>query len=166
MRIIPEVHFSFIDHPFRKPSFVLYFCGCFRNCPGCHSPELQNPYSDLCQTVTTEELISVLEYYIEKFRNKITSIVLLGGDPVLYAKDIVKVFSYLKKKYVLEVVLYTGELFENLDADLKDVVDLVVDGEYQETLKTGSFPASANQRIFIKEGSNWKDITSLVSKKL
>ena len=51
-RIVPEVHFSFNDHPFRKPSFVLYFCGCPHKCKGCHSQELQNPYSDLCETIT------------------------------------------------------------------------------------------------------------------
>lgn len=164
-RIVPEVHFSFNDHPFRKPSFVLYFCGCPHKCKGCHSPELQNKYSDLCKTVNVTELEKVLKYYFDKYKNKINSIVLLGGDPAIYTDFLIKVLSELKKEIKnLEIVLYTGYLFEELKKELKDLVNIVVDGKYREDLRTGKFPASSNQRVFVKEGSEWKDKTYLFLK--
>ena len=161
-RIVPEVHFSFNDHPFRKPSFVLYFCGCPHKCKGCHSQELQNPYSDLCETITVSKLKEVLKYYFDNYNGKINSIVLLGGDPVVYTDFLIKLFSELKKEVKnIEVVLYTGYLFEELKEELKDLVDIIIDGKYREDLKTGKFPASSNQRVFVKENSEWKDKTYL-----
>lgn len=161
-RIIPEVYFSFNDHPFRKPSFALYFCGCYHKCKGCHSQELQDFNNPLCQSICSNDLFKIIDYYYKHYKKYIKGLVLLGGDPVVYT-EFLKEFLQLVKKYCLvEVVLYTGYLFEEIDDELKSLVDIVIDGKYIEQLKTNKFPASANQRVFLKENDNvWKDITHL-----
>jgi len=160
-RIVPEVHFSFNDHPFRKPSLVIYFCGCPRRCKGCHSPELQDRNSDLCITVSEEEFVNVLQYYLDKYKNKINSLVLLGGEPLLYTDFLIDTLKILRRNNGnLEVILYTGYIFEEIPEKIKELINFVIDGEYKENLKTNKFPASYNQRVFYKENKDWFDITT------
>ena len=161
MRLIPVVHFSFLDHPFRKPSFVVYFCGCPHRCKGCHSPDLQDPDYELCQDFSAEKLASLIVNYHERVSGSVKSLVLLGGDPVIYSEELEKALELLKESIPsLEVVLYTGFLFEEVSDGLKEKVDVIVDGKYREDLRTGKFPASSNQRVWMKENGKWKDITS------
>lgn len=161
-KIIPEVYFSFNDHPFRKPSFVLYFCGCPHKCKNCHSPELQNENYFGCQEVDCHSLLEIIKFYHNIYKKYVESLVLLGGDPVVYAKFLQEFLKDLKADLNFEVVLYTGFLFEDIDESLKDYVDIIVDGKYIDELKTNKFPASSNQRIFVKDKSDgWIDITSI-----
>jgi len=162
-KILPQVYFSFIDHPFQKPSYVIYFCGCPRSCKGCHNKELQNANNPKCVQVDYNQLFRKLFYYKDKFK-EIDSLVLLGGEPTLYPYFLKMFLSRVKTVLHLEVVLYTGYLLEELllkSYKFLLYVDIVVDGEYVEELATGKFPASSNQRVWKKEKSFWEDITFL-----
>lgn len=162
-KIIPEIGFSFIDHPFRKPSLLLFFCGCYRNCKGCQSPELQNPNNSDCIEISVYQLEKILNYYLSNYNNKINSLVICGGEPLLYTDFLISLLDKIKEKYPnLEIVLYTGFKFEDISDNLKKYLDFIIDGEYREDLKTYSFPASANQRVFYKnkKTQQFQDITN------
>ena len=68
----------------------------------------------------------------------------------------------LLKEFIpfFEVVLYTGFLFEKVSNNLKERVDMIVDGKYREGLRTEKFFASFNQKVWMKENEKWKNITS------
>jgi len=166
IRMVPTVYFSFNDHPLRKPSLVVYFCGCPHRCKGCYSPELQNPHYEICSNFTPDEVVRRILSYRARMLDRVNSLVLLGGDPVLYSEGLSAALEKLKEKVPdFEIVLYTGFLFEEVPEKLKEKVDVVIDGKYREDLKTGKFPASSNQRVWIKENGKWKDITNKFLKK-
>lgn len=115
MKIIPVVHFSFNDHPFRKPSFVVYFCGCPHRCRGCHSPQLQDPDFELCTEFSAEEFADLILGYHGRMQGRVKSLVLLGGDPVIYSEELERALRLVKESIPsFEVVLYTGFLFEEI----------------------------------------------------
>ena len=92
----------------------------------------------------------------------VKGLVLLGGDPVEQYPLLADFLEELKREIPdLEVVLYTGYLFEELPERLLNAVNVVVDGKYVEELQTGKFPASSNQRVWLKSSkkNEWKDVT-------
>lgn len=160
LRLVPEVHFSFNDHPYRRPSLVLYFCGCFHNCSGCHSKILQNPNAEICESFAVDEVVKMVYYYWKNFDGEVKDLILLGGDPVIYGSYLAELLKKLKNKiFELRVVLFTGFVMEELSEEIKNLVDIVVDGKYREDLKTGGFPSSANQRVWVKVNGKWVDET-------
>jgi anaerobic ribonucleoside-triphosphate reductase activating protein len=160
-RIVPYFNFSFLDHPLREPSVVVYFCGCPHKCKGCHSPELQDASSPMCETISAEEFIGIFDILIENFKRFIKGLILLGGEPLLYSDFLSEVLPEIKQKYFdLSIVLYTGYQFNEIPQNIKQHIDFVVDGPFVEELKTNSFPASSNQKVYKKENSQWIDFTS------
>lgn len=165
--VVPVILFSFNDHPFRRPSLVVYFGGCLHRCEGCHSKVLWEPDNEFCEEVSIESLEMMVLDQLEKAVGLVNSLVLLGGDPVEYYPLLADFLEDLRRvKGGLEVVLYTGYLFEGIPDRLKDLVDVIVDGRYMEEFRTGRFPASSNQRVWVKvkvEGKDgvflWQDLT-------
>jgi len=164
LSVVPVTSFSFNDHPFRKPSLVIFFCGCVHGCRGCHSKVLWDPDSEFCEKVQVKDLKGKVLKQYAKAEGAVKSLVLLGGDPVEYYPLIAEFLEELKEEVKdLEVVLFTGYSFEEVPERLLSVVDVVVDGRYEEDLKTEGFPASLNQRVWKKEKEGiWKDVTSIV----
>ena len=82
-----------------ETSLVFPVCGCPRKCPGCHSPELQNPENG--------NLLSraVYDEYLEKYRNFITCVCFFGGD---HEPETLVEFLRLAQKKSLKTCLYTG----------------------------------------------------------
>ena len=162
LSVVSVFSFSFNDHPFRKPSVVIHFCGCVHRCRGCHSKALWDPDSNYCEKFTVEELKEKVLDQFAKAGGMVKSLVLLGGDPVEQYPLLADFLEELKKDVPdLEIVLYTGYLFEDLPERLLDAVNIVVDGKYMENLQTGKFPASSNQRVWLKspKKNEWKDVT-------
>ncbi|MDD4352690.1 MAG: 4Fe-4S cluster-binding domain-containing protein, partial [Candidatus Gracilibacteria bacterium] len=110
---------------------------CKFRCKGCQNPELQNENGGYW--VETSEIVKELD----KFGDFYKSVTFSGGDPTFQEMGLIE----LAKQIILPKILYTGMLYEDLSEEVKDVVDIVVDGQYRENLKTGGFPASANQRV-------------------
>jgi len=157
-KIYPRLDLSFIDHPFRKLSISTYFCGCPRRCKGCHNPELQNYNNPDCIEVDYNQFFRQIYMKCKKFE-EIEGLVLLGGEPLSYTEFLKRALSKIKILKI-DIVLYTGYLFEQIDKELLYFIDFVIDGEYREDLKTNTFPASANQRVWQKVNNSWIDITS------
>lgn len=123
-------------------SFVVYFQGCSRGCPGCHNPELQSSTGG--EDVSVYELLEQIKENIEWYR----AVVLQGGEPLEQHPVYLAVLIKEIQKLGLKVWLYTGYEYEEIPEWYRSHVDVIKSGAYVEELRTGSFPASSNQKIY------------------
>ena len=133
-------------------ALVIYFMGCSKNCKGCHNPELQQQ-TDTNPGMDTQKILG----YLREMEGFYDSVVFSGGDPLEQPNAL----YHLASKIKIKKILYTGKLFENINPKILKVIDVVIDGPYDETKKTGGFPASSNQRIFYKDmdsDGNWINV--------
>ena len=143
---IAKFEIGFIDDPMLRISLNIYVCGCWHNCSGWQNPELQeveNPF-------TTWYEIEDIYKKIDNSLPIIESIVYLGGDFAYYPKALTKIAKYAQDKKLYNV-LYTGFKIEDIEnQEFMKYMDVIIDGKYEESLKQDIFPASSNQRVFIK----------------
>lgn len=138
----------------------VFVSGCPIRCPGCHNPELQD------YDVGTELDRQVIEKIIAALKKDgiHRDLSILGGEP-LAPRNISHVLWLCRKVKDeipgVKIWVWTGydfkERFENTSnilrqknfCDIMDVVDVVVDGPFVESLKPGEHPwrGSSNQRI-------------------
>jgi len=123
-----------------KIGLDVFFQGCSLECKGCQNPELQDPNGGF--DLDTDEIIDHLEQHKDFYQ----ALVFLGGEPL---EQIDALFG-LASRSGLYNVLYTGWLHEEIPLDIRKVMNMIIDGPYIEELKTGRFPASENQRIYLK----------------
>ena len=92
---------TFLEYPDNSSiAAIVYFCGCDRNCSGCHNTDLQD-YKSL-----SSSLIEDIKNYCKRL--KTNKIVLCGGDP-LYFKNLdntKKILKELSSDY--NICIYTG----------------------------------------------------------
>lgn len=142
---------TFLEYPDNYSiAVIVYFCGCDRDCVGCHNTDLQS-YKELPKTTIQD----IIEYATRLNTNKI---VLCGGDPLYYknlplTKEILKT---LGKNY--DICIYTG-------AELEDVKSLNLSGfkfikcgffdpkQFVGSTKTDEFMrfATKNQTLYDKD---------------
>ena len=137
--LVPE---SFVDGDGIR--FAVFMQGCLRNCEGCHNPETHA--LDGGHLVDTADIVDAL-----KKNPLLDGITLTGGEPFLQV-DAATELARSAKSLGLSVWCYTGNKFEELDADaqkLLDNVDVLIDGEFVESLRDLEldFRGSSNQRI-------------------
>ena len=153
--LVPE---SFVDGDGIR--FAIFFQGCKRNCEGCHNPETHS--LDGGKLIDTQEIISAL-----KKNPLLNGITLTGGEPFLQI-DAATELARAAKNFGLSVWCYTGYTFEELGEDSKkllDNVDVLIDGEFVESLRDLelTFRGSSNQRIIdVKKSREQKKIVPWV----
>lgn len=129
-------------------SLTFSITGCGKQCPGCHSPHLQDSKNG-------EELtVGKFRKHIEQYRKHITAIIFFGGD--LFKKEILELIKIAKQEYGLLVCLYSG--FDEIDSDIFKKLDYVKLGDYRERLG-GLISKNTNQIMFDlnkKEEINYK----------
>lgn len=148
MRIAGFVEESIVDGPgFR---IVIFFQGCAHHCYGCHNPETwdfeggKEVSFDLIKKIIDDNPYS-------------DGITLSGGDPLYQIDASTEIAEYAKSKG-LDVILYTGFLFEEVlemtkaNQRLKDLlnnVDTLIDGPFilEQRHLSLKFRGSSNQRI-------------------
>lgn len=142
--IVPE---SVVDGPGVR--FVVFAQGCPHHCHGCHNPQTWDPEGG--KEITVKEIIKMLK----KKRKEIQGITLSGGEPFIQAEEMASL-AREAKKMELDVVVYTGYIYEELLAlslpgrkELLDLADVLVDGpfliEYKDIAL--AFRGSSNQRV-------------------
>lgn len=131
---------------------VIFFSGCKRCCPGCHNKDLQSFEAGIEKDIN-EIVKDVLEN-----KSMIDGVTLSGGDPIYQEKGAIELSKKLKEQNI-NICLYTGELFENINRELLENIDSVVDGEFKEDQLDTTFNnrGSLNQRIFIKTNGKWEE---------
>lgn len=123
--------------------YGLWVQGCSRRCVGCASP--------MAQPLDGGELMDVRELAEEILKvQQIEGITVSGGEPLLQADALNNLFSILKSRRDIGVLLYTGFHYEEIaQRDLLKWCDAVIDGEYMASLDDGrSLRGSSNQKIF------------------
>ena len=148
MRIAGFVEESIVDGPgFR---IVIFFQGCAHHCYGCHNPETWDFEGG--KEVSFDLIKKIIDD--NPYADGIT---LSGGDPLYQIDASTEIAEYAKSKG-LDVILYTGFLFEEVlemtkaNQRLKDLlnnVDTLIDGPLilEQRHLSLKFRGSSNQRI-------------------
>ena len=135
---------------------TLWVSGCSHHCPGCHNPETWDfNFGKEFDEEAKNKLFEILELPYVK------GLTLSGGDPLDSAEDVLELVKEVKKKFPKkDIWLYTGYCFNSEDEkffEIKDYVDVFVDGPFIEELKDTSLPfrGSKNQRCIFKTKEGW-----------
>ena len=148
MRIAGFVEESIVDGPgFR---IVIFFQGCAHHCYGCHNPETWDFEGG--KEVSFDLIKKIIDD--NPYADGIT---LSGGDPLYQIDASTEIAEYAKSKG-LDVILYTGFLFEEVlemtkaNQRLKDLLnnaDTLIDGPFilEQRHLSLKFRGSSNQRI-------------------
>ena len=146
---IARIFTSFVDVP-DKISAAVYFSGCSLRCKGCQNKEFWEKESGV--------LMSDVEI-MEKIKNNPLAdyVAFLGGEPTDQMDFLIHLCKKVEQEVKKPIAIYTGREFETLPKELLDTIDFIVCGPYREDLFVqGAWPASSNQRVFKKEGNQWK----------
>lgn len=153
---------SIVDGPGIR--FGVFVQGCSHHCPGCHNPQSQPHNNNKIKTVG--ELITEIQA-----SRSCSAVTLSGGEPFEQAESLAELACALKeKKY--NIWCYTGFLYEDLLSislghdcasqtkycnklhcdsvkKLLDNIDILVDGKFEEELKSYDclYRGSTNQRL-------------------
>ncbi len=135
--------------------FVIFLAGCEFKCKGCQNKEFQDSNSGKYMTIS--ELVDELRLYSDFY----DGLTLTGGDPLYQKKEIIEFLNEIKQDEILKrmnVWLYTGQLFHDIPKEIKDSVDVIVDGRYERGRKSAMWRGSDNQKIYRKQGGTktWK----------
>jgi anaerobic ribonucleoside-triphosphate reductase activating protein len=141
------------DDPFLTISLTIFCSGCKFNCEGCQQPLLQDPKNG--EPMNFLQIKSVIDKHI----NLIESVCFCGGDWIFYPDQLKKVSTYVRTLN-LKTILYTGCLYERISNEILECMDIIIDGKFDCKKQQSSFPASKNQRIFVK-GKKIDDPSSL-----
>ncbi len=144
-RICGTANDSIVDGPGIR--YVIFFQGCYHNCPGCHNPS--SHALDGGYLITIDRLIEQIES-----NPLLDGITFSGGEPMLQANACLEIISRIKH-LSLSIMMYTGFTFEeiqNMSYQHKQLFrscDIVVDGKFEEDKKslTLLYRGSSNQRI-------------------
>jgi len=125
---------------------TLYVSGCRHHCKGCFNPETW------CFTNGKEFNNSVIESIYKHMDDYHDGLTLLGGDPLEpeNIKELLPFIKDFKKKFPdKNIWVYSGYLYENIDSEILEYIDVLIDGEFKENLKDYrlKFRGSSNQRI-------------------
>ena len=145
MKIAGYKNLSFVDGEGIR--FAIFTTGCIHNCEGCHSKDLQD-YNYGLELPNAELLDKISEN-----KDWLNGITLSGGDPLFQLDHVVeflKQFRADERFNHMDVWLYTGYDYEEIPKSIRGLVDVIVDGKYDKTLKEGKYRGSINQRIMVK----------------
>lgn len=133
---------------------VLWLSGCDHACKGCQNPLTWDPNQGLVFDKNAKQ-----EIFEQLDKDYISGITFSGGDPLYMGnrEEVLAFMQEIKEKYPNKTIwCYTGytlEELENQDAqftqNLRQVVDVLVDGEYVRELRDVNLPwvGSSNQNV-------------------
>lgn len=137
---------------------VLWVQGCLKNCKGCIAPA----------THSTQErflLDSGILASLFILQSETEGITISGGEPFLQCKALTEMLLAIKKERKdYGVIVYTGQnytdILKNLDTDIQNFlkqIDLLIDGEYQETLADDRFAVGSSNQHIIQLSDRYDD---------
>ena len=129
---------------------TLFVSGCTHHCKGCHNKETWNfNYGNIFTEDIKKKLFDIIS------KSYIKGLTLSGGDPLDSYDEVLDLVKEFKSYFgeTKDIWLYTGykveELLDLNKEEILDYIDVIVDGEYDETQRDVSlaFRGSKNQRI-------------------
>ncbi|MFA6527633.1 MAG: 4Fe-4S cluster-binding domain-containing protein [Candidatus Babeliales bacterium] len=145
---IARICTSFIDVP-GKIAVAIYFAGCSVRCSGCQNKALWEASSGTKMTVD-----DIVEKIIQ--HPLADTVVFLGGEPTDQMDVLIAVCEKITQEGSKELILYTGREFEVLPETLISMLTMIVCGPYRSELGRQGWPASSNQRVFIRKEGSWQ----------
>ncbi len=129
------------EGPYKR--MAIWFQGCNIKCEGCCNPQLQE--IKVAHLMTVQEVVNIATR--SKDENEIEGVTFLGGEPTMQ-EGLVSLCNALSE-IGLGTILFTGKKYESLDMDIKESVDLIVDGKFEVELidNDRNLVGSSNQRI-------------------
>lgn len=127
--------------------FGIWTSGCKRRCKGCMSEDSRS--FDVSRNRTINSIIGEIKNIIKK--DNIDGVTISGGEP-FEQSDLEELIDNIKKMGIDDILVYTGNLIENLSdySSIISKISVLIDGEYKEELNDNMpLRGSANQRIFI-----------------
>lgn len=130
----------------------LFVQGCHFHCKGCFNAETWDFKGGEEWSIEIENkwLKHISLPYIKR-------VSILGGEPL--APENIETVKHLLQRIRSEMPnkelwLYTGNLFENVSADIKELCDVIVDGQFieEQSSKLLNFRGSENQRVIYCKG--------------
>jgi len=122
LRIGAIEKFSTIDYP-NKIACVIFLKGCNFNCGFCYNKQLVLP--ELFDS-KPDVLESEIHYFLDKRKGLLDAVVITGGEPTIFGKDLIDFIKKIKEKSYLVKLDTNGSnpdiLKEILDNNLVDYV--------------------------------------------
>lgn len=150
LKIFGIVEESIVDGPGIR--YTIFTQGCPHNCPECHNPGSHDFNGG--NLISVEELLEKI-----KKNSLIDGVTFSGGEPFMQIEPIIFLSKEIKK-LGLNIIIYTGFLWEELIKEencreLLQYIDVLIDGKFQVEKKSLSlrFIGSKNQRIIDVEKS-------------
>lgn len=103
--------------------FVIFTQGCNYKCLYCHNPETQKQSSD--GKISTDDLVEKILNYKTYF-GKNGGVTVSGGEPLLQAEELIKLFSELKRLGIHTAIDTNGSILTEKSKELLDLTDLVL----------------------------------------
>lgn len=147
--------------------FVIWLQGCEFGCEHCINIDFQNKEGGY--EISIEELICKIEQSLEE--NQINGITLSGGEPLLQAECLYKLINKVKRDIGLDVFLFTGFTFSELnDVQRKvwDICDIIVSGRYlhDQNGNHDQWCSSTNQKLYFNQGFEKTDLLNDISNEI
>ena len=129
------------EGPYRR--MAIWFQGCNIMCEGCCNPELQE--IKISHLMTVQDVVDIAVK--SKTENGIEGVTFLGGEPTM--QEGLVCLAQALAQLDLGTILFTGEKYECLSEEIKENMDLIVDGRYEAELfdDERNLVGSKNQQI-------------------
>ncbi len=125
--------------------FVIWFQGCNKSCNGCINPDGQKINGGKLTKI--DNLLELI-----KSDTTLNGVTISGGEPFLQNQALLNLVRRIKLETNLDIMIYTGYLYSEIkfeNQELLSLIDILVDGEYQENLNNNSlYRGSSNQKIY------------------
>ena len=126
---------------------AIWTSGCNKRCSGCANPELWIQHPE--QRITPQRLAASI---FENIHGDVDGITISGGEPFLQAVELTEFLDLLSIEG--DILIFSGYTYEelisnNVSKNLLDRIDVLIDGEYKDSLNDGksALRGSTNQRI-------------------
>lgn len=147
---------TWTDYPTKDDcAVIIYFTGCWNNCPGCHNPELQDPGTGTW--FECSEVKDMIEKEAEKAHTN--KIVFSGGDPFYQNNGSMNSLVSMLNHDGYEICIYTGVDISLIKGEIPHATYYKC-GKYDERVKEkewGKFSdklvfATKNQKLYDRNG--------------
>jgi len=148
---VASVDVGFIELP-EQIMLNIYAVGCKKNCKDCHNPDLRNFNYKKSYELTDE----VFETKLKLCSGLIDGVCWLGGDAVYQEDRLINLSNLIKKHGNLVNCLFTGLKLQEVSNNIKEVMDVIVDGEWNGKKLDEK---DTSQTIWVKSKDNWMKTT-------